>query len=350
MKGVLAVLLAGLAWAAVLATPRAGATAYTVAPSPAGWSPAGFWLREPTRARVLVEADHALQRRPAPVAQLASAGSVELDAPEVAASRAAFADADDAVILAMAARATGQARYRAALHDRLLAWAETYHPSGHPIDEARLAPIVDAWMLSPNVLSAAETDVFRDWLEALRDAKRAWVFGPRTADNNHRTWQLASLLQLDHGLGDAEASAADRAAAADHATRNLDAATGESVDLLERDALRYHAFDLEGWLEIALIAGCCEPPIRAAVELLEGRIAAGELGGEFTTSQVPLDGARARAGHGYGAPGSAFDVRRAERVRLAWATLSGTRADAPEAAEVLRRNLYVYARYQSWTR
>ena len=332
----------------------AGSDAWPGRASPEAWTARMSTLRPETRARMIREADEALSRPPRPVVTLASAGSDDLSDPRVAATRAAFEDADDAVILAMAWQISGKAAYRAAAVRRLDAWATTCVPTGNPVDETRLDGLVHAWMLVKDTLAPAEEAVIRGWLEELRTQKRAWRFGPRTASNNHRTHQLKMLLLLDRALDDDVAFEADRAQAEAHAARNLDAQTGESVDLLERRALYYHAYDLDAWLEIELVTGCCTAPVTAAYRLLERRLRLGETGGEFVGSEVPLDAARSRSGYGYGSAGSTFDPERAEHAILAFYTGEPTRGD-PFASGLLtqpvqRRNLYALARYESWAR
>jgi hypothetical protein len=311
-----------------------------------GWTAGPLALRPDTRARLLEEADRARSRPPGPVAQLSSAGATSLDDPLVTATRAAFEDADDAVILALAYRATGEAAYLDATRARLVAWARTHEPSGNPIDESRLDALVHAYTLIRGDLLVGHELGIRAWLARMREAQRAWRLGPRTARNNHRTHQLKMLLLLDRALGDEPAFAGDVAAAEAHAGENLDAATGESVDLRERDALYYHVYNLDAWLEIALASKCCLAPVEAAWSLLDRRLAAGEVDGEFEGSVVSLDVVRAHAGFAYAAR---FDPRRAEHARLAWHTLAGTSV-AVDASRVQRRNLHALVRYESWTR
>ncbi|MFZ5476265.1 MAG: alginate lyase family protein [Myxococcota bacterium] len=310
------------------------------AAEPAGWGASPAELLPETRARVVAEADRALRRPARPVARLASAGSDDLGDPAVAASREAFEDADDAVLLALAFRATGEPRYRDGARGRLVDWAATHVPTGNPVDETRLDALIHA-----RALLDEDDDDVRGWLARMRDAERAWRLGPRASVNNHRTHQLKMLLLLDEALGDAGAFAADRAAAEAHAAVNLDARTGESVDLRERRALYYHAYDLDAWLEIALLTQCCAAPVTSAWRLLERRLLAGDTRGEFVGSTEPLDAARANAGYGYG---DAFDPRRATHALLTFHTW--TRTATPLPAKVERRDLYALARYQSWTR
>jgi len=110
----------------------------------------------------------------------------------------------------------------------------------------------------------------------------------------------------------------------------FDAESGETVDVRERDALYYHVYDLTAWLEIVLVSGCCGEPVDAAYAYLERRLQTGDVDGEFSDSQVPLDAARAASGFAAYME-SSFDERRADRARLTWSTLH---RDAPLSAAV----------------
>ena len=175
----------------------------------------------------------------------------------------------------------------------------------------------------------------RRWFRAMRDAKERWVFGASTAVNNHRTHQLKMLRLLDEVLGSParERQARDYEVMG-HLEKNLDASSGLSVDYQERDALYYHVYTLEPWLEIAWLNGTVDPAIEAAVGYLIERLEEGDLGGEFEHSSSSLDAARARAGFGYGRGGSDFDPRRARRVLWTYEALTGTPLPAAVSEQI----------------
>ncbi|HET8550093.1 MAG TPA: HlyD family efflux transporter periplasmic adaptor subunit, partial [Bryobacteraceae bacterium] len=93
---------------------------------------------EPVRLRVIKAADAALRSSPAPVVTIRSAGVVDQSSTELQSSRRAFVDADNFVILALAAKLTGGSEYLDAARRIVSAWASVNQPTGHPIDEARL--------------------------------------------------------------------------------------------------------------------------------------------------------------------------------------------------------------------
>jgi hypothetical protein len=310
-------------------------------------------LRPATRDRLLEEATRAAAEPPHPVAALKSAGVTDPQDPALLDTRAGFRDADDAAILALAWKLRGDPAFLDAAKGRVLAWSRTNRPTGHPIDTTRLEGLVRAYTIVEGELTRRERSLARSWMTETRDRLRGWELGPKTSRNNHRTHQLKMLVLLDDALDDAAALKADRRAAVDHAAVNIDAASGETVDLVERDALYYHVYDLEPWLEIALTTGCCDDAVRAAYRYLDIRLRTGNLGGEFERSEAPIDGERASAGFGYAARGGSFDPERAERSILLYATLDPEApdpiADGRIDPDVEDRNLFHLTRYELWT-
>lgn len=285
------------------------------------------------RDALLRAAEAARLQPPWAVEVMHSAGASQIDE-AVLDTRRAFSDADATRTLALAWAWTGREVYARAAADRLVHWAETYVPTGHPINETRLEGLVMAYSIVHDQLGEAEALQVRAFLQALREAKAAWTFGPVTAVNNHRTHQLKMLRWLDEVLGSTDKTDERRAQERAHLEQNLDPVTGVSRDLLERDALYYHVYTLEPWLEIAWLEGSVDPAVEAAVRYLIDRLEAGELGGEFEDSSSPLDAARAGAGFGYGRGGSEFEPRRARRVLWTYEAVTGRLLPAAVSAQI----------------
>ena len=263
-----------------------------------------------------------VEREPVVVARLASSGKARQDE-ALRQTRAAFADADLARLCALSWTLYGEDAHRRAALDRLRAWSREWQPTGHPIDETRLESLLHTFLLLQPSLPPSDAKKMRGWLLSWRQAMEAWSFGPKTGSNNHRTHQLKMLLLLDRALADPGSERRRQAEIRRHLEVNLDAASGKSVDLIERGALYYHCYDLEAWLEIAWLQGELPLEVHSAVELLLRRLEAGELGGEFSASEAELDARRAAAGFGYGAAGSTFDPAQARRVLDTYTVLAG---------------------------
>ncbi len=305
-----------------------------------------------TRAQIEAEAAKALKKAPAPIPTLGSAGRTDRNDPLLLASRRAFQDADNAANLALAYALTSDRRYLRKAVAILTAWSMVNRPTGHPIDETRLDKLVYAYDLVRCDMDQGQRDAVLGYLRRMQVAKQAWEFGEKTANNNHRTHQLKMLLLLARALDDAPAYDQALAQAAEHLAANIDASTGETLDHKERGALHYQAYDLEPWLEIALLTGCCKEPVLKAYDFLRGRIAAGDIHGQFASSTAPIDAARARAGFAYAKTGGDYDTAKAARCVLLRQTLAGPETTPAMARLVEGRatpaNLYFLVRGQAW--
>lgn len=275
-------------------------------------------LSAPLRDDLLREARRLEPLAPRPVAVLISAGVVALDDPRLVASRAALADANRAAILALASRVTGEKHGLAATRAMLNAWARVHAPSGHPIDESKLDQMVWAYDLVRCDLAREDRELVELWFRNVLEKKDAWRFGPASSRNNHRTHQLKLQMLIAAALGDGARLERYQAQARDHASINIDARDGTSHDYRERDALHYHAFNLEAWSEIELVGHCCAAPVAATASFLWRKIAAGDVDHQFASSEVAIDRRRAEAGHTYLA--ERYDSARAARAALAFYT------------------------------
>ena len=247
---------------------------------------------EPVRRRVIEAADAALQSPPAPLETIHSAGVTDLSSPELQASRRAFQDADNFALLALAYRLTGKPEYESGARRVLAAWARIHRPTGMPIDETRLDPFL--WgldLLGPEARDPAVTA----WLERWESACRAYRFGPVTSTNNHMTHHLKILVMLDRS-GSRCGVRQDMLAVERQRKANLPSTDGKSIDYEQRDAMHYHVFDLEAWLEIALISGCCRESVDSAFQFLARTLAEEPDHVEFARSTAAID--RKRAGSG----------------------------------------------------
>jgi multidrug resistance efflux pump len=274
---------------------------------------------EPVRRRVIQAAEAALQQPPAPVQTIHSAGVTDQSSADFQASRRGFQDADNFALMALAYRLTGRKQFEAAAGRVVAAWAQTNQPTGMPIDETRLDPFL--WgldLLGPEVRNAAVIA----WLERWQSAVRHYQFGPVTATNNHATHHFKTLVMLDRILGREEEYAKDMVAVERQLKANLNSADGKSIDYEQRDAMHYHVFDLEAWLEIALVSKCCGESVDRAFQFFERTVAADPGHVEFARSTAAIDKKRAAAGFDYAKP-HAFELSRAARLIFAYATLPG---------------------------
>ncbi len=344
----------GLPFAALTVVHAAG-------PDTVGWKPrlwpadspvfsahAGKLLPEGLRERLMEAASKAEQTQPAPVQTIRSAGVTDQSTPEFIASRRAFQDADNFLLLALAYRLTGKNAYLDSARNIVNAWAGVNQPIGQPIDETRL----EAFLWGLDLLGpAAESGDVKQWLARWSTANRQYSFGPKTELNNHKTHHLKIQLMLDLMLDRRSDYERDLAAAKQHEKVNLPYADGSSLDYHERDAMHYHIFDLEPWTEIALITQCCEASVDRAFEFFERQMREHPDHIEFANSTAPIDRKRAEGGFEY-AKAHPYEIGKAAREIFAYATLRGRKASADlwntATAGASRSSLFYEARYYLW--
>ena len=299
------------------------------------------------RERVMEAAAKAERLAPAPVQTIHSAGVADPSSPGFAASRRAFQDADNYLFLALAYRLTGRIEYRDHARAVVRAWAQLNQPTGQPIDETRL----EAFLWGLDLLGDKYEPETRAWLERWSAANHIYSFGPKTESNNHKTHHLKIALMLDKLLGRTSEYERDLAAASRHEQVNLGNADGSSLDYRERDAMHYHIFDLEPWMEIALMSGCCGSSVDRAFAFFDRqtRDHPGDI--EFANSTAPIDRKRASGGFEY-AQARPYETGKAARAIFAYATLPG-RSVPPDLWKVAVANpthssLFYEARYYLW--
>ncbi len=303
---------------------------------------------EPVRRQVLEAADHALRKPAAPVETIHSAGVTDKSSPELLQSRRAFQDADNFVLLALAFKLTGKGAYREAARDILNAWAHVNKPTGNPVDEVRLQTFL--WGID---LMGAEVESapVKEWLTRWQAADRNWKFGPNTETNNHKTHHLATLLMLDRALGRTDDYERDLQDADRQLKANLSSADGKSLDCEQRDAMHYHIFDLESWIEIGLVTGRYGPNLDRAFSFFEKNMREHPEHLEFQNSSAPIDAKRAAGGFDYAKP-QPYDMKKAARAIFAYATLPGRHVSPPlwetAAGSSAHSDLFYQARYYVW--
>jgi hypothetical protein len=95
---------------------------------------------------------------------------------------------------------------------------------------------------------------------------------------------------------------------------------GESIDYIRRDSLHYHVYDVEPWLEIAILTGNrYEALMDNAFAFLKDKLFSATKHYEFASSTDPFDAQRWLASRPeYLAPNAMFIPGHASRVALAY--------------------------------
>lgn len=259
------------------------------------------------------------------IANLGSAGKTSLRDSQLLLSRQALQEADHAAVLALAYALTQHQDYLDKSREILLAFAKLNQPTGHPIDETRLDGMIWAYDLIACKLSAEDNKVIRDWFENMRQKKLKWKFGSVSSNNNHRIHQLKMLLLLDKILN--HDLSHDRQTIEEYSHSNINSETGVTQDYLERDALYYHNYVLQAWLEIALISQCCKQPVEKAFDFLVGKISSHQVDNEFSHSRAKIDKLRGNAGFAYAKKDGKFDIYKTAPAIIAYYTINKSKPD-----------------------
>ena len=246
-----------------------------------------------------------------PIPILGSSGKIDMNDPHLIASREALKDAERAALLALTYRLTRNVDYFHKTREILTNWARVNKPTGNPIDETKLEGMIWAYDLIACDLSDDDNAQLLDWFKRLRKQKLVWTFGPITRTNNYRVHQLKMLLLLDKVLRRYSDWQNDIDSAVILSTINLHPTTGMSVDYLQRNALYYHNYVIQPWIEISLITGSCWEPVKQAFAFLSKKIQAHQVSGEFLHSKATIDTLRAGGGFKYAIKGGTFDISKA---------------------------------------
>ncbi len=304
--------------------------------------------------KVRKEADSHLGAAGNPAPTLHTAGRVATD-PEKIASKASLEDMKRLHALGYTFAVTGTPAYAEASRRIILAWARVNQPTGLPIDETKLEPLLTTYDLTRSTFSSEERSTVDDWLRRLAQAElRTGETNSVTSFNNWNSHRvklvgLIGLLLEDKSLSD-EALRKFR--------RQIEAnlkPDGSSYDFHERDALHYHCYDLEPLLALAIAARRSgldlyhyESPsgssLAKSVAFLLPYCDGTKTHAEWVHSNVKFDRTRAEAGEKGFTPGELFQPREAR------ATLELASAFDPACrGAALRLQENGAARFAGWT-
>jgi hypothetical protein len=215
--------------------------------------------------------------------------------------------------------------YGAAAKRLILSWAGTNQPTGLPIDETKLEPLFVAYDLTRPGFSSEERSVVEAWLRGIARAELAAArTNSVTAFNNWNSHRLKIIGLIGYLLDDKALIRQAVDGFRKQIERNLHP-DGSSHDFHERDALRYHCYDLEPLLTLAITArqngvalyDYAAPDgasLSNSVCFLVPYCNGAKTHAEWVNSTVGFDQRRAEAGEAKFKVGSPFDPRSALRV------------------------------------
>lgn len=242
---------------------------------------------------------------------------------------------DDVQAWAFAARFAEEplrSKAKAAVTAALLDWAKTYKPTGNPINENRLLPLIEAADLALPGMKPGEQQRVRGFLkELLRTSEEVRL--PGLCDiNNWRSFNLQVRGAAAAVLGD-RAATARVSKALDGLLKRTVEADGSSFDFHHRDALHYHVYNLEALVGLAASVPRAVSPesrrrIERALEFMKPYYLGRKKHLEFQHTQVQFDLDRRNAGE------PSYQVHR-------W--------DPREADAVLQRARAVFPAIRAWS-
>jgi multidrug resistance efflux pump len=312
-------------------------------------------LPESVREKLLNKANKSLHFSPRALEELHSSGISHVNDPRLIETRMALQDSQTSVLLALAYRLTSDEKYLQQARSILVSWGQIYKPTGHPIDETKFESMLWAYDLVQCDLSSEDNQLINGWLRGFQRKKNKWKFSKSSHINNHKTHQLKILLMVDKLLNDEKSLTAHLVMLKEHLSNNL-LNDGSSIDYEERNALHYHVYNLEPWLEIALLAPHFEEKVAHSYAFLKEQLNNDNIHDQFSQSKQGADARRAEGGFSQYKKGSDYDVSKAARAILVYATLSNHSLDdtVPDAKadefteDVFKKYIFQYARYYLW--
>ncbi len=256
-------------------------------------------------ARTWQIAAESLELRVRPIERFELAGTLNRDPGHVR-SDEAKRDFPAIFALAVASRSAAEplrSQSRAVASAALISWAETYPPTGNPIDEFFFVPLLQAVDLVRGSMPAEDEAAVLDWTHAFSIAGDRF-FAPKAKANKVRAnnWMARRLLIRTV----AATVAGDRAARAgtpelllefvarNYVTDPTGERDGRTFDFLQRDALHYHMAAVEPLVELTLYTpDLIHPPVRDAIlsglEFLRPFFLGERRHIEFMRTSVPFD-------------------------------------------------------------
>lgn len=198
-------------------------------------------------------ANDALKDKPNPIPVILTEGKLASDPVKIRTWQS-LGDMQKLNALGYAYAVTKNAEYAAKIHEFVMAWARTNHSAGDPIDDTNLEGLLVGYDLARDTFPSEDREVADRYL---RDFAKAEIkTGETSAHTTVNNWNshrlkivgMIAFLLHDGGLIDHTIDAYRK-----QIQNNL-LPDGSSIDFHERDALRYHTYDLTPLLTLAIAA------------------------------------------------------------------------------------------------
>ena len=300
-------------------------------------------------------ADAAMADEPNPIDTLRTEGLLQGD-PRKAATWEALKDVHKLYALAVAYKVTRRREYLDKATVFLIAWADSNFSRGDPIDETNLDPAIEAYGMIRNSLLSGENNRIDRWLKRIADAEIHARFNDSTRATAHNNWnshRLKIVGEIAFAIGDKTLQNYVIAGIKEQIGRNL-LPDGRSEDLISRDAIHYHLYDLEPLLKLAIVLKQAtgvdyytyQSPsgssIKQSVDWLLPYLMGQQTHAEFVNSTVEFDKRRAQNGESSYKAGTLFEPRSGVATILLAAYFDGN------LMALVRRLLGSEEKYPGW--
>jgi len=265
-------------------------------------------------------ADGAMGDDPSPIDTIRTEGLLQGD-PRKTATWEAIKDLHKMYALSIAWRVTRKREYFNKASVYLIAWADSNHSRGDPIDDTNLDPAIAAFDNIKEWLTPAENRRIGRWLRQAADAEIHSVYNRPERATSHNNWnshRLKIVGEIGFAIGDKGLQQYAIEGIQEHIGRNL-LADGRSEDFISRDALHYHVYDLEPLLRLAMVlqratkkdyyhfVAPSGSSLARSVEWLLPYLDGRQTHAEFVNSTVDFDRRRAQNGEAGYKAGTLFE-------------------------------------------
>ena len=200
-------------------------------------------------------------------------------------------------------------------------WLGIYKPTGNPIDESNLLPLIQTIDIAGPLLTKTQAEKVRSFLKTIISQGDRFFAAKKPGNtsrvNNHNTWRLTVRAAAAKALNDQPLLAETRALFARQVADDLLGPSGwkpdplcpnngseeryGSYDFRQRDALHYQVYNLEAFVFAAtftpdVLDQVGRKAISDALDFLRPYSTGQKVHREFVCSTVPFDRERANAG------------------------------------------------------
>ena len=233
--------------------------------------------------------------------EIISEGKLPTD-PGVADSKKVVVEISEIYVLAICSRIAQDSNLKESCQKAaiqgLLTWAKTYVPTGNPINENNLIPLIKAWDLVKPFLSIDDQKSLNNFGRLLVNTSDKYYENLKPTSgkikNNWGTWRLEIRTITSQVLNESDLVKSSKLLLVEHINQNIKS-DGASIDFELRDALHYHVYDLEAYMELLSILPSDflskneMAKIKSAIFFLKPFYLGEKTHIEFVKSNVPFD-------------------------------------------------------------